>query len=84
MRLVKVLQKAPRAVKDWNSSISFDYEGSILSILKEDRLPPSILAAKRFFEDTESLDMLTPERLRQRTRTAEGSLRRSKSVGVSV
>jgi len=62
------------AKKDWTSSITFSYEGSILSSLKEDLLPDTLLKCKRFFQYTESLDMLTPERLRQRTRAADGSL----------
>jgi hypothetical protein len=54
--------------------IAFDYEGSILSALKEELLPLSILACKRLFECVESLDLLSPEYLRQRTREADGNL----------
>lgn len=54
--------------------IPFTYEGSILSQLREDVLPESLQRFKDFFLKTESLDMLTPERLRQRTRSADGSL----------
>jgi ABC-type multidrug transport system ATPase subunit len=61
-------------VKDWRSDITFSYEGSVLSSLKESLLPHSILNCKEFFGSAESLDMLTPERLRQRTRDANGSL----------
>lgn len=58
----------------WERDITFAYEGSILSALKEKFLPASVLECKRFFQRTESLDMLTPERLRQKTRSASGSL----------
>lgn len=54
--------------------IPFTYEGSILSQLREDILPKSIQSFKEFLLGIESLDMLTPERLRQRTRNADGSL----------
>jgi len=58
----------------WRSSLSFTYEGSVLSSLREEILPESILRCKRFFRSIESLDMLTPDRLRQRTRSANGTL----------
>ena len=73
VRLLKVNDRFPNE-KDWKSSINFDYEGSILSSLKESLLPQSVLDCKQFFKAAESLDMLTPERLRQRTRDANGSL----------
>lgn len=56
--------------------IAFDYEGSILSGLKESLLPTSILACKRTIEWIESLDLLTPDHLRQRTRESFGTLGR--------
>jgi predicted ATPase len=54
--------------------IPFTYEGSILSQLREDVLPESLQQFKEFFLRTESLDLLAPEQLRQRTRSANGSL----------
>jgi len=57
-----------------NYAITFDYEGSILSALKEELLPPSILECKRLFGEVKSLDLLAPERLHQRTRKASGTL----------
>jgi predicted ATPase len=60
--------------KSWTTELTFSYEGSILSSLKEALLPKSILAFKRFLASFESLDMLTPDSLRQQTRTANGSL----------
>lgn len=60
--------------KDWRSQITFDYEGSILSALKEDLLPHQILASKNLMKEVKSLDLLSPEYLRQRTRESSGSL----------
>lgn len=59
-----------------SEQISFTYQGSILSQLRDKVLPDSLKRLRRFFIQTESLDMLTPERLRQRTRTADSSLGR--------
>lgn len=73
VRIVKVKNRSP-GDKDWQSSINFDYQGSILSSLRESLLPKPVHDCKRFFDAAESLDMLTPERLRQRTRDANGSL----------
>ncbi len=60
--------------KDWRSQITFDYEGSILSVLKEDLLPPPINESKKLMKEIKSLDLLSPEYLRQRTRESSGSL----------
>lgn len=73
VRITKVKDRTT-GEKDWRSALTFSYEGSILSSLKESLLPPSILDCKEYFRSAESLDMLTPERLRQRTRDANGSL----------
>jgi len=56
------------------TTIAFSYQGSILSQLKEETLPPPLLEFKRFFQNCRSLDLLSPEQLRQRTRESEGSL----------
>jgi predicted ATPase len=55
-------------------AITFDYEGSLLSQLKESALPAPLLRFKRHIERIHSLDLLSPEHLRQRTRESEGSL----------
>ncbi len=65
---------AKTAQRETPQAIQFTYQGSILSQLRDEALPESLLAFKRFLLETESLDMLTPERLRQRTRAARGSL----------
>lgn len=54
--------------------IAFDYQGSILSQLRNDRLPEPLVAFKRFFRNIHSLDMLSPDFLRSRTREAGGTL----------
>ncbi len=54
--------------------IAFTYEGSILSQLREQNLPPRLLDFKRFCQNVQSLDVLSPELLRQRTRTPVESL----------
>ncbi len=57
-----------------NTKVSFTYEGSILSQLREEILPEPLIETKRFFQQVESLDLLSPELLRQRTRESVGSL----------
>jgi ABC-type multidrug transport system ATPase subunit len=54
--------------------IAFEYEGSILSALKEELLPASVLDCKKFLHDVKSLDLLDPEHLRQRNRESSGTL----------
>ncbi len=54
--------------------IDFSYEGSILSRLKETGLPGPIAEFKQFLQNIRSLDLLSPEQLRQKTRESSGSL----------
>lgn len=54
--------------------IEFKYQGSILSALVDEKLPRVLLRLRDFLRDIETLEMLTPERLRQRVRQANGSL----------
>ncbi len=54
--------------------ITFTYEGSILSQLKESTLPSPLVEFKDYFLNLKSLDLLSPEYLRQRTRESKGSL----------
>ncbi len=72
----KVDIHAPNGASGDSYRVTFDYEGSILSSLKEDLLPPSILQCKRLFQKVASLDLLSPEHLRQRTRESSGALGR--------
>jgi len=64
----------PTDWNDWKREVTFSYEGSILSALKEELLPPSILECKRLLNEVKSFDLLAPDHLRQRTRDSEGSL----------
>jgi len=57
-----------------DQEIAFRYEGSILSQLRESTLPPRLVEVKRFCENVNSLGVMSPELLRQRTRTPAESL----------
>jgi predicted ATPase len=59
-----------------SEKISFSYEGSILSQLRKETLRPypSLVGFKDYFARVKSLDLLSPEYLRQRTRESAGSL----------
>jgi predicted ATPase len=71
---IHIRQTDSRDRKSWKSQITIDYEGSILSVLKEDLLPEQILESKRLMKEVKSLDLLSPEYLRLRTRESSGSL----------
>jgi predicted ATPase len=57
-----------------SGEIPFDYQGSVMSQIKESQLPVQLRELKKFFVDLHALDLLAPELLRQRTRDAENSL----------
>jgi predicted ATPase len=57
-----------------SGEIPFEYQGSVISQIKESQLPKELLELKRFFIDLHALDLLAPELLRQRTRDADNSL----------
>lgn len=61
---------------DENNDIPFSYQGSILSQLKEETLPASLVGFKNYFKTVKSLDLLSPDRLRLRARDSAGSLGR--------
>lgn len=54
--------------------INFDYEGSILSQVKEDQLPKAITRVKKLIASIQSLDLLAPDHLRRRARESNGTL----------
>jgi predicted ATPase len=58
----------------WSEKIAFDYQGSLLSVIKESQLTQELLELKKFFLDLHALDLLAPELLRQRTRDSDNSL----------
>jgi predicted ATPase len=57
-----------------SGEIPFEYQGSVLSQIKESQLPKELLELKKFFINLHALDLLAPELLRQRTRDASNSL----------
>lgn len=54
--------------------IVFEYQGSILSQLKETQINPILQALKESISEIRSLDLLSPELLRSRTKSAGGKL----------
>jgi len=54
--------------------ISFSYEGSVLSQLRNKALPPFLVRFKDYIASVKSLDLLAPQYLRQRTRESDGSI----------
>jgi predicted ATPase len=57
-----------------SGEIPFDYQGSILSQIKESQLRREVQDLKKFFVNLHALDLLSPELLRQRNRDAGNSL----------
>ena len=57
-----------------NEKISFSYEGSVLSQLRKETLPAALTAFKAYFTSVKSLELLSPEYLRRRTRESAGTL----------
>jgi predicted ATPase len=57
-----------------SGEIPFEYQGSVMSQIKESQLPKELRELKKFFVDLHALDLLAPELLRQRTRDAGNSL----------
>lgn len=62
------------STRDEKKEVSFDYQGSLLSQLKESVVPEGVLRIKHVMKSVSSLEMLSPEFIRQRTRQAEGVL----------
>ncbi|WP_417377380.1 AAA family ATPase [Gimesia maris] len=59
---------------DTDDKVNFSYQGSVLSQLKDEALPTSLVGFKNYFSTINSLDLLSPEHLRQRTRDSDGTL----------
>ena len=51
--------------------IAFNYQGSILSVLKESELPPTLLEFRNALQRMGSLELLSPQLLRKRARTSD-------------
>ncbi|WP_242467724.1 AAA family ATPase [Thiocapsa imhoffii] len=56
------------------TKIHFEYEGSILSQLKDEVLPDRLLSLKHFLQGIASLDLLAPHLLRKKTSQSLGAL----------
>ncbi len=57
-----------------SGNIPFNYQGSVMSQIKDSQLHQEIRQLKTFFANLHALDLLAPELLRQRTRDAGDSL----------
>jgi len=57
-----------------SGTIQFDYQGSLLSQIKETQLTEEIIEFKNFLKGLHALDLLSPELLRQRTRVSKNNL----------
>ena len=69
-----ILDIGATGTNDQVSKIAFEYEGSVVSQLKEALVPDSIQATLNLMKSVQSLDLLSPEWLRQRTRESSGTL----------
>jgi predicted ATPase len=54
------------------TKITFEYEGSLLSQLKDEMLTPQLLALKLFLQNTVALDVPAPQFLRTKTSSRHG------------
>jgi predicted ATPase len=65
-RSLKIIDKASnRVLRD--EEMAFRYEGSVLSQLRSDALPPSLAEFRDFIAGVHSFDLLSPENMRVRT-----------------
>ena len=55
-------------------SLDFEYQGSVVSQLKNNILPESLQQLKHFTDELRSLELLAPHLLRRRARSGEGSV----------
>lgn len=82
LRLLKVedgelfLNRGAKSVgwRKESQSIMFDYQGSIISQIKGNRLQNELQILKDSLANIRSLDLISPEHLRQRTRDSAGHL----------
>ena len=70
----KLIRRESGAKEVSRQKIIFKYHGSLLSQLTEKEVPTSVLEIKRYFLNSHSSDLLSPESLRRRTRKAAGSI----------
>lgn len=68
------VEGAEYVLNDTVSYVNFEYQGSILSRLKENLLDDTLLKVKEAVTNLRSLDLISPELLRSRTRSSSGKL----------
>lgn len=54
--------------------IAFNYQGSILSVLKDSELPPELIEFRDAMRNMRSLELLSPQLLRKRARSTEDDI----------
>lgn len=54
-----------------SQSIAFEYQGSILSVLKDSELPPEFLEFRDALRNVRSLELLSPDKLRKSARASD-------------
>ena len=54
-----------------SQGIAFEYQGSVLSVLKDTELPPPLLAFRDALRRVRSLELLSPDKLRKSARVSE-------------
>ncbi len=74
LRIHARADRGPNGRDAVSEPITFSYEGSVLSQLRTKALPPSLVAFKDYVASVKSLDLLSPEYLRRRTRESDGSI----------
>ncbi|HKI33481.1 MAG TPA: AAA family ATPase [Gemmataceae bacterium] len=74
LRILGLADRGPNGRDAVSEPIAFSYEGSVLSQLRDKALPPSLVGFKEYVASIKSLDLLSPEYLRQRTRESDGSI----------
>lgn len=63
-----------RLIKENSAPIIFEYQGSILSTMKDSQLSEGALFVKRVILKIHSLELLSPEKIRAKVRNPSGSL----------
>jgi predicted ATPase len=74
LRILGQPDQGPHGNGTVSKLISFSYEGSVLSQLRTKALPPTLVRFKDYIGSVKSLDLLSPQYLRQRTRESDGSI----------
>ena len=78
-RIIFVVNEGSYAIADERGAmartkIAFEYEGSVLSQLKDEILPSALRELKLFLQSTVALDLLAPQFLRKKTNSSYGDI----------